>query len=245
MEERKMFELSDWNNPPTSVVITGATSGIGFATKKLLSRTGYEVYDISRTGLGKVDLSNRIQAENYLFNVFTFPKNCQILINNAGGMKIPETINDWDSLVTLNLHVPYILMWSFINTVPNRFPGLTAILPDPAINLCVINISSVSGLISEPECPIYAMTKAGLISLTRSWAKYGGKLKNKVRVNSISPGPICKTNLVEGETPDFLIEQTALLREGDPSEVAQLVLEIINNKFITGSNFVIDGGFTL
>lgn len=208
-------------------IITGATSGIGKSIKKLLS-VKYKVIDISRKGNISVDLSKRTNLEKFC-KLFKFPDNCSILINNAGKLVIPENKMNWNELMNLNLYAPFLLTSKFFET---NNGGI------------VVNIASVSGHVAEPEIPIYAMTKSALISMTKSFAKLGGEKNPKIRVVSISPGVI-KTNLVPDEVPDFILEKIVLGREGLPMEVAKLVMEIINNEYITGVDFLIDGGLTL
>ena len=115
----------------------------------------------------------------------------------------------------------------------------------------IINIASMSGSIvnfPQPQCS-YNASKAGVILLTTSlaseWAQYN------IRVNSISPGYM-KTDLtVKGLQNAYYAEQwhhlTPMNRLGEPHELAGLVVYLASNasSFVTGSNILIDGGYTM
>jgi len=110
----------------------------------------------------------------------------------------------------------------------------------------IINNSSIQGIQSQKGVPAYAASKGALIALTRQLAvEYG---ENNIRVNCISPGsvvtPLMKANnksfsYIEGNTPLGYL--------GEPKDIAELLLFLgsENSKWITGQNFIIDGGITV
>jgi len=112
----------------------------------------------------------------------------------------------------------------------------------------IINTASMSGIIANTPQPqaAYNVSKAGVIMLTKSlaaeWAKRG------VRVNSISPGYI-STEMGKGANPDWKAEWTRLTpmgRFGETCEVASAIVYLASDasSYFTGSNLVVDGGYT-
>jgi len=102
----------------------------------------------------------------------------------------------------------------------------------------LINIASISGIYPEKEFVAYAISKVGIIMLTRCLAKRYG---NRIFVNSISPGFV-RTNLTGQPIPDELIDMIPMKRVAQPEEVADLVWFIVNNHYLNGANIVFDGG---
>ena len=111
----------------------------------------------------------------------------------------------------------------------------------------IINISSISNKGSK-YFPIYAATKAGILTYTKSIAsRY-----DKIQSNVISPGVI-KTDMSYHETPNFdeyipsIIENTPAKRLGNTTDIANTVEFLLSDKasFITGQEIVVDGGYTL
>ncbi len=112
----------------------------------------------------------------------------------------------------------------------------------------IINVSSISGLRPQPMGLLYSFTKAGLIMMTRSWAREFGV--DEIRVNAIAPGLIqtdFSAYFWEDETrrQSFLSEQP-ISRLGQPEDVGGLALFLASDEasFITGQVFVVDGGAT-
>jgi dehydrogenase/reductase SDR family member 4 len=112
----------------------------------------------------------------------------------------------------------------------------------------IINIASISGLRPQPEGLLYSFTKAGLIMMTRSWAREFGK--HGIRVNAIAPGLI-QTDFSEyfwknPERRRQLEGDQPIGRVGQPDEIGHIALYLASNEasFVTGQVFVIDGGAT-
>src|SRR2546430_16980162 len=112
----------------------------------------------------------------------------------------------------------------------------------------IINIASIAGLAPQAEGLLYSFTKAGLIMLTRSWAREFGS--HGVRVNAIAPGLI-QTDFSEyfwkdEERRRQIAGHQPIGRIGQPEEIGHLALYLASpeSSFITGQVFVIDGGAT-
>lgn len=113
---------------------------------------------------------------------------------------------------------------------------------------CIVNIASVSGLMAEPERAAYVASKHALIGLTKQMAMEFGK--QNIRVNSISPGVI-RTELTEEYFSDerlvsLIKSNQSLDTWGLPQDIVSCIEYLISDqaRFVTGSNFVIDGGWT-
>jgi len=214
-------------------VITGTTSGLGKAIAKELKESGWFTIGISR---GKDEICN----ESYILNLDN-PKNyvgllddiikeykkIDALINNAGYLELKnygiDEYQEYKRLMRVNLDSVYFGTWKVCQQKEKCY---------------VVNVASVSGIRADPDTVAYGMTKAGVISLTKSFAK----LYPRHRINSISPG-FFRTNLVPGTLPDELFNTIPIEREGKPIEIGKLVKYIIEEgDYFTGHNFIIDGG---
>ncbi|CAM4388726.1 3-oxoacyl-ACP reductase [Bacillus manliponensis] len=238
-----------------TIMISGANSGIGNACIQHFLGESYNVIalDINTSNLidytkthssfklVQIDLSDS-NAINELFIKLDLENiRPDILINAAGIREITPVLNLSDELfkkvMDVNLVAPFILSREVAKRwCEFKIPG------------CIINIASVSGLMAEPERAAYVASKHALIGLTKQMAMEFGK--QNIRVNSISPGVI-RTELTESyfdnEQLVSLIKSNQCLDTwGLPQDIVSCVDYLISNKarFITGSNFVIDGGWT-
>jgi NAD(P)-dependent dehydrogenase (short-subunit alcohol dehydrogenase family) len=208
-------------------VVTGASSGLGEAIADYL-RNSFKVIAVGRK-------HPTIKVDEFLFadlsKLSSIEKTAaamkrrsiSVLVNNAGAML---NIKDTESL-NLHLMAPKILMDAMENQKRAR----------------IINIASVSGLKGEADFPIYAACKAGLIALTKSYAKKFAY--NKILVNAISPG-FFKTNLFPDPTPEEMIKENTLLGyEALPAQIIPAIDMLICSRYTTGTNIVVDGGALL
>jgi meso-butanediol dehydrogenase/(S,S)-butanediol dehydrogenase/diacetyl reductase len=171
-----------------------------------------------------------------------------VLYNNAAvggfGMVHEMTLTEWQRAIQTELDGIFLACKHAIPHLRRTEPGASSIL----------NTASVSGLISTllPRMPggmAHAAAKAAVIGVTRSLAhEYA---PDGIRVNSISPGSIDtpSLSLTGYDTPDFraaIFEQLCIPRRGRPEEVALLALYLASDEsaYVTGANFVIDGGWT-
>lgn len=160
------------------------------------------------------------------------------LINNAGiskkGILSDCSLDDFNAVLRLGITAPYYLSKAF--------------LPFFRENASIVNISSSRVIMSQPDTESYTAAKGGITALTHALCV---SLAGKVRVNAISPGWIdtAAYHLGQNEAPSY--EPADLLqhpagRIGKPKDIAEMVLFLCSEKsgFITGQNFVIDGGMT-
>lgn len=227
-------------------LVTGFSRGIGEAITRQLIKDGFYVFGVSRKESDQskalihelkpnlkglyFDLSKKNNVEEMLRNVKGIKLDA--VINNAGIIEF-ENFKKFDYKIwtnTLNVNLNAILLTS-VRLVEQMNEGGS-----------IVNIASTDGLTGSYSSMSYSASKAALINLTKSLAiNYG---KYQVRVNSISPGWINT-----GMSTESSYEATKLAplgRNGKPQEIADLVSYLISPKasFITGSNIVIDGGYS-
>lgn len=162
-----------------------------------------------------------------------------VLVNNAGVLSTggieSTTRNEWDRVVAINQTGVWLGMKAAVPAIRRSGGG------------SIINISSIYGLIGSGGSTAYQATKGAVRILTKTAAvEYA---KEGIRVNSVHPGIIATPMVTEGlpeEGANQLIALTPLGRMGRPEEVAFGVLFLASDEssFVTGSELVIDGGYT-
>ncbi len=226
-------------------ILTGSTGDIGYSILKILLKNNYKaivtynnkkkirrISNLKNVFPFKVDLSKIKDIENFTKKIKTkFPK-IDAIINNAGILieKKIENIRpaEWDHLMNVNLKAPFFIIQYLIKRLN--------------YGSSIINVSSVGGQIGGTKSIHYATSKAGLISLSKSFSKI---LSNKrIRVNSISPGYI-NTRMHANKDKKKISKIIPLKKFGSTEDVANLVLFIISDKskYINGANINIDGGY--
>ena len=118
----------------------------------------------------------------------------------------------------------------------------------------IVNVSSIAGLVGGHNFAAYNASKGGVRLLTKSVALHGARLDKKVRCNSVHPafleGPMVDTILAQTEFPDGararMTRDIPLGRFGSADEVAAMIVYLLSDeaRFVTGAEFVIDGGLT-
>ena len=236
-----------------NVVVTGGASGIGFEIARHFLQSGAQVtiWDYSQEALDKaqselgqwknqlkiqtVNVTNRYQLAQA---AATLPK-VDILINNAGITKDKSfakmTGEDWDAVIQVNLtglfNVTKALLEKFTEPAGKR----------------IINISSVVALYGNFGQTNNVAAKAGVIGMTKTWARELGK--KGFCVNAIAPGFIktAMTNAMPPEVLQGMAAKVPVARLGETSDIANAVLFLSSDQaaYINGTVLSVDGGLVL
>ena len=161
-----------------------------------------------------------------------------ILVNNAGMTHfVPHTDLDglsesmWDDILRINVKGAYFASRAAMPHLRKSSDG------------CIVNVSSIAGLLGSGSSIAYAASKAALNSMTMSLAR---AFAPEVRVNAIAPGVIL-TRWVDGKQAfiDAYVEKAPLRKASTPEDVAHMAVFLAEAHNVTGQTLVIDGGFTL
>jgi NAD(P)-dependent dehydrogenase (short-subunit alcohol dehydrogenase family) len=242
-----------------TLLITGATSGIGKATALRFAAEGAAIAAVGRNesalaelnteiaGLGamcltlRADLSGEADIEGVVTKTVERFGGIDTLVNAAGhissGTIETTTPEAWDAMMNINLRTAFILMQK----------SLPALIESRG---SIVNVSSVTGLRAFPGVLAYCVSKAGLDQLTRCAAL---EVASKgVRVNAVNPGVVVteihKRGGMTQEQYDAFLEHSRsthpLGRVGQPSEIAELIFFLASEcaSWITGATYSIDGG---
>lgn len=240
----------------TAVLITGCNSGIGYAITNILLKNNYHVIGIDINDVNLLSLKQEYNSFNFIkFNLLNLAHEENKLINKIKQLNVPISIlinsvgtreivpveelelKKWNEVFFLNVTVPFLLSKYFISQ-----------LNQDTYNANIVNISSVSGLMGEPNRAAYVSSKHALIGLTKQLAvEFADK---GVRVNAVAPG-VVKTKMTESyfdneETMKLINKAHLLHRVANPDEIANVVEFLISDKasFVTGATWVVDGGWT-
>jgi cyclopentanol dehydrogenase len=226
-------------------IVTGASSGIGRATARALAAAGVRVAGGARrverleTPVAlELDVMDAVSGARFVTRAVEELGGLDILVNNAGiaNVKgIEETSEEeWDSIVNINQKGVWLGMKYAVPAMRKRGAG------------SIVNISSIYGLIGSSGSAAYHGTKGAVRLLTKAAAiQYA---PDKIRVNSIHPGLILTPmlDIVDKEELQPLIDATPLKRGAQPEEVGWCALFLASDEasFVTGSELVVDGGYT-
>ena len=236
-------------------LVTGSTSGIGLATAKKLSKSNTVIINDYKQISDKFIKENFDNPENVYFYKGDISKKEDInniknyIINNFGKL---DYLVCCAGILPLPCGIDNITDENMDRTIDVNLKGtfrclniLGNLIKDTAGVGSIVTITSVDGIIGEPYGVIYSTTKAGIISLTKSFARY---FKGDIRVNAIAPGLI-DTPLTDstGEDPSWTTDVSIIKRIGKPEEIADAIEFFLSDKasYITGQVLAVDGGFTL
>lgn len=247
------------------VVVTGGASGIGLATTEACAREGAVVVltdldsatgetqaqQLSSDGLRveflELDVTNETDWHRVADAVMRRHGHLDVLVNNAGIARIvpleEETLDGWRRIQTVNMESVFLGTREAIRVMKGRGGS-------------IVNISSIEGLIGEPLLPAYNASKGGVRIFTKSTALYCAQQGYGIRANSLHPGYVA-TPLIDNALASLPPEQATALhqdvmsriplgRMAEPREIANAVVFLASDEssYVTGSELVIDGGYT-
>ena len=255
----ELMLMSKHKESPKVIVITGINGGIGsflgyyFKSKKW-TVIGLDISDESKGEklnydmYYKCDISNEEEIKRVV-NDLAYYNKIDVIVNNAAYQLckklVDSSLAEWDIVINSNLKSVFLL-------TKYLYPKLKE------AKGTIINISSVHATHTSQNIGIYATSKGGLTTLTRSMAIEFGK--DKIRVNAILPGAINTSMLRAGlkrghlgddsedELVNILGNKHILGKIGEPSDIAKMTYFLADNDksgFITGQSFYVDGGATI
>ena len=240
-----------------NVIVTGASRGIGLTIAQAFAAAGanvaicatkQEVLNAAAETLkpfgGKiftqvVNVSKAEDCENFVANAVKEFGSLDVLVNNAGITKDNLTVRmseeDWDAVLNVNLKGTFLMSKAALKVMFKKRSGN------------IVNISSVVGQMGNPGQANYVASKAGIIGLTKTWAKEFGS--RNVRVNAVAPGFVqtAMTEQLPQEVKEKALDAVPLKRFATPDDIAKAVLFLAGEDaaYITGQVLGVNGGLYL
>lgn len=239
-----------------TIIVTGASRGIGAAIVKMLAKEDYNIVlnynkseeiakklqeEFTKQGknveIFKADVSKREEVKKLIeFTINKFKK-IDVLINNAGisqtRLFTDITDEDWNNMLNVNLNSVFYMTQEVVPYMIHEKEG------------CIINISSIWGITGAACETHYSVAKAGVDAMTKSLAKELGP--SNIRVNSIAPG-IIDTDMnkyLSDEELANIEEEIPLGKIGSPETIAKCVKWLIEDDYTTGQIIGINGGWNI
>ena len=249
----EMFNFND-----KVVIVTGGAQGIGKETAKQFLKAGafvvvcdyneivgqsalQELQEINedRIIFYKVDVSDSAQVTDMVQFVADKYGRIDVLINNAGvtadGFLVKMKDEDWDRVVSINLSGVFKCSRAVASIMLQQGSGV------------ILNVTSVVGIYGNIGQTNYAATKAGIIGMTKSWAKEFGP--KGIRVNAVAPGFIetPMTDAVPEKILNLMAEKTPLKKLGKPEDIAFAYMFLASDmaNYINGEILSVDGGLVI
>ena len=249
-------------------LVTGGAGGLGGATARRMAEQGAtvaicDVADEQGQALAKelggdyhrLDVTNEDNWAAVAKAVADKHGRIDILVNGAGiegdfvnGSPETTSLDQWRKVLSVNLD--------------GVFLGCKHVLPimKAARKGSIVNISSMASFLGTPVNVAYGASKAGVQQLTKSVAVHGSRDGMKIRCNSVHPGVI-RTQMLEkiygqigqlanvskAQAEEMSLKQVPFGEVGEPDDVAYLILYLASDeaKYVTGSEFMVDGGWHL
>lgn len=233
-------------------LVTGAAKGIGAECALKLAREGaaavivVDIDDVKsnetvsridsfcRAEFRNVDVSKEEQVLKVIESVEMDFDRLDILLNIAGITStrtiFQEDMAGWDRIIDINLKGSFLFTREAFKLMKKQQYGR------------IVNISSISGQVGGIRTsPAYAASKAGILSLTKSFAKLGAA--DNITVNAVAPGLI-DTGMTRGADFHYSLEEIPMRRVGKPEDVADAVLFLASDasSYITGQCLNVNGG---
>ena len=231
-------------------VITGGARGLGAAMAELFAKEGARViavdlgdatFENPNIELYKLNITDSVACKEFYDYAIEKYGHVDILVNNAGitkdSMTRKMTDDQWDLVIDINLKGVFNLT-RYVGPFMEEMGGGS-----------IINISSVVGEYGNIGQANYAASKAGVIGLTKTWAKEFARKGVPVRCNAIAPGYIM-TDMMK-TVPEDLLKKfaglTMLGRLGQPEEIAKAALFLASDdsSYVTGHVLSVNGGMRL
>lgn len=238
------------------IIITGASRGIGRETAKLLARNGHTVIaNYNKSAEKAKELQEELKKENINIDIYKADvskreeckalveyaiekyKHIDVLVNNAGisiwGQFTDLTDAEIEEIIRTNLYSAIAMSQEVSKHMIHEKQG------------CIINMSSIWGMVGASCEVAYSVTKAGIDGLTKALAKELGP--SNIRVNSIAPGAI-ETEMnsrLTREEKAVLEMETPLGKLGKPIDIAKTINWLIEDEFTTGQIISPNGGWVI
>ncbi|MCB0549550.1 MAG: SDR family oxidoreductase [Phaeodactylibacter sp.] len=240
-----------------TAIITGATSGIGRGIAEALKEEGANLILSGRDAARGVQLENQLgRHAHFVAGDIKLPQanaalvqsamerfgRLDMLVLSAGQLGVGKldalSLDEWHDTIATNLNAVFYLLKYAIPHIQSSGGG------------SIVIIGSVAAFHAFPNHPAYTASKGALPALVRQLAKDYGP---EIRINLLSPAqvvtPLLHDSVKAFDNPEEILEGTAqrlpMKRLGAPRDIAQTALHLLGpqSSWVTGSNFVVDGGF--